>query len=345
MNEYELADKLKKQFRGRGAAVSGIAATSTSELLKRATSGRDPNVNVSEEAFRENYGAKRMSAQREGSRPSGSASDPSRPRPESVPRPDSDRVNEEITRHNHIPYDRPRTTADPSRPGVKAASRQTKRTKKAAAPKVHGNKRVKPQPAEKQQEVRVKRGRFPVALFALCMILKYTFGSYLVCMFLPIGYVMTAAGFAREAENDRRVAAVTGLVFAAVYAVLILLVYYAQTTVVRLEELTPQAKSILDYRHGGLLFDYDLLGYGMMALSTFFLSLSMRPAGSADKWLKALMLIHGVFFLSCFFLPMTGMFTSMGGGEAGNGGTIALLCWCAYFLPVGVLSWRHFGKR
>ena len=72
-----------------------------------------------------------------------------------------------------------------------------------------------------------------VALFALCMIVGYTFGSYLVCMFLPIGYVMTAAGFFCECREDRRAAAVTGLIFAAVYAVLILLVYYAQTTSVR----------------------------------------------------------------------------------------------------------------
>ena len=36
------------------------------------------------------------------------------------------------------------------------------------------------------------------------------------------------------------------------------------------EELNDQAARILDYRKGGLLFNYDLLGYGMMALSTFF---------------------------------------------------------------------------
>ncbi len=184
-----------------------------------------------------------------------------------------------------------------------------------------------------------------VALFALCMIADFTFGSYLVCMFLPIGYIMTAAGFCRESSEDRRVAALIGLVLAAVYAVLILLVYYAQCTSVRLESLSPQAETVLDYRRGGLLFNYDLLGYGMMALSTFFLGLSIRPAGTADKWLKALMMIHGVFFLSCFIMPMTGMFTSMADGDGGNGGTYALLIWCAYFLPVGVLAWMHFGKR
>jgi hypothetical protein len=55
-------------------------------------------------------------------------------------------------------------------------------------------------------------------------------------------------------------------------------------------------------------------------------------------------MIHGVFFLSCFVLPMTGMFSGMADGGAGNGGTIALLCWCAYFLPIGILSWLHFRK-
>ena len=80
-----------------------------------------------------------------------------------------------------------------------------------------------------------------VFLFAVCIIAGFSFGSYLVCMFLPIGYLMTAAGFQHESGEERRVAANTGLVLGAVYAVLILLVYFAQTTTVRLETLTEQA--------------------------------------------------------------------------------------------------------
>ena len=183
-----------------------------------------------------------------------------------------------------------------------------------------------------------------VFLFAVCMMIDFTFGSYFVCMFLPLGYIMMASGFQHESKEDRRVAANIGLIFSAVYAVLILLVYYAQTTSVRLESLSDQAARILDYRYGGLLFNYDLLGYGMMALSTFFIGLSMEAEGKADKWLKGLMIIHGVFFISCFLLPMTGMFTSMAEGNSGNGGTVALICWCAYFLPIGVLAYRHFSR-
>ncbi|MDD5921308.1 MAG: hypothetical protein PUC57_08310 [Oscillospiraceae bacterium] len=184
-----------------------------------------------------------------------------------------------------------------------------------------------------------------VLLFAVCMIVKFHFGSYLVCMFLPIGYIMMAAGFAQECCENRRVSANIGLVFSAIYAVLIFLVYFAQTTSVRLEDLNEQAARILDYRRGGLLFNYDLLGYGMMALSTFFIGLSIKADSSSDRWLKGLMMVHGIFFISCFILPMTGAFTGMAAGETGNGGAIALLLWCAFFFPIGVLAYKHFDKR
>lgn len=183
-----------------------------------------------------------------------------------------------------------------------------------------------------------------VFLFAVCLIADFPFGSYLVCMFLPIGYIMMTAGVQNESSQENRVAANIGLIFSAIYAVLILLVYYAQTTSVRLENLNEQAAGILNYQRGGLLFNYDLLGYGMMALSTFFTGLSFKAGSKADKWLKTLMMLHGVFFLSCFFMPMTGMFTNMSNGEAGQGGTVALLVWCVYFFPIGVLAYRHFKK-
>ncbi len=183
-----------------------------------------------------------------------------------------------------------------------------------------------------------------VFLFAVFIIADFTFGSYFVCMLLPIGYIMMAAGFQHESDEKTRVSANIGLILAAVYAVLILLVYDAQTTTVRLEELNEQAVRILNYAKGGLMFNYDLLGYGMMALSTFFIGLSIRAENKPDLWLKRLMLIHGIFFLSCFLMPMTGMFTSMANGEKGNGGDIALLFWCAYFLPIGVLAWKHFSN-
>ncbi len=184
-----------------------------------------------------------------------------------------------------------------------------------------------------------------VFLFAVCILFDFTFGSYLVCMFLPVGWIMTAAGLHHECGEDRKVASGTGLVLAGVYTVLILLVYFAQTTTVLTEELTGQASRVLDYRQGGLLFNYDLLGYGMMALSTLFTGLSMKAENRPDRWLKWLMVIHGAFFPGCFVMPMTGMFTAMAEGKTGNGGSIALLFWCLFFLPIGILAFRHFRAQ
>jgi hypothetical protein len=163
-----------------------------------------------------------------------------------------------------------------------------------------------------------------------------------VCMLLPIGYIMMAAGLSHEAGEAGKVPASIGMTFAAIYATLILLVYFAQTTSVRLDGLGDEALHVLDFRRGGLIFNYDLLGYGMMALSTFFIGLSMKAENKTDRWLKRLLMIHGIFFPGCFFMPMTGMFTAMAEGKSGNGGYIALLFWCLYFIPVGVLAYRHF---
>ena len=183
-----------------------------------------------------------------------------------------------------------------------------------------------------------------VFLFAVCLITDFTFGSYVVCMFLSIGYIMMAAGFHQESTDDRKAVSVIGMVFSAIYAVLIFLVYFAQTTSVQLGRLSEDALSILDFRRGGLIFNYDLLGYGMMALSTFFIGLSFQAGSKEEKWLKYLMMIHGIFFIGCFIMPMTGVITGMANGETSNGGVIALVCWCAYSLPIGVLAYRHFGK-
>jgi FtsH-binding integral membrane protein len=184
-----------------------------------------------------------------------------------------------------------------------------------------------------------------VFLFAIFMIVDFPFGSYIVCMFLSIGYIMMTAGFLYESPEEQRVPANIGMVFSAIYAVLIFLVYFAQTTTVRLEDISEQVIKILDYQRGGLLFNYDLLGYGMLALSTFFIGISIKTESNLDKWLKCLMMIHGVFFVGCFVMPMTGVFTSMADGETGNAGTIALLFWCVYFIPIGVLTYKHFEKE
>ena len=183
-----------------------------------------------------------------------------------------------------------------------------------------------------------------VFLFALFLIINFPMGYFFVCLILPIGFIMMTAGFQNECEGDGKVAGNIGLILAAVYATFIMLVYFAQLTTVKNEQLNEQAASLLVFGKFGLIFNYDLLGYGVMALSTFFTGLSMKPKNKTDKWLRALMLIHGVFYFSCTFMPMTGMFAKMSSGGDGIGGRLALVVWCIYFLPIGILSFIHFKK-
>ena len=183
-----------------------------------------------------------------------------------------------------------------------------------------------------------------VFLFALFLIINFPTGYFFVCLILPIGFIMMTAGIQNECEGERKVAANIGLILAAVYATFIMLVYFAQLTTVKNELLNEQAANLLVFGKFGLIFNYDLLGYGVMALSTFFTGLSMKPKNKTDKWLRALMLIHGVFYFSCTFMPMTGMFAKMSSGGDGIGGRLALVVWCVYFLPIGILSFIHFTK-
>ena len=184
-----------------------------------------------------------------------------------------------------------------------------------------------------------------VFLFALFLIIDFSMGSFFVCLILPVGFIMMTAGLHNECEDDRKVAANIGLILAAVYSTFIMFVYFTQLTTVKNEQLSEQAAKLLDMGKLGLIFNFDLLGYGLMALSTFFTGLSMKPKNKTDKWLKALLMIHGVFYFSCTFMPITGMFARMSSGGDGIGGRLALVVWCLYFLPIGILSFLHFREK
>jgi predicted Na+-dependent transporter len=183
-----------------------------------------------------------------------------------------------------------------------------------------------------------------VFLFAIFLIINFSFGYYFVCLILPIGFIMMTAGLNNECEEDRKAAANIGLILAAVYSTFIMFVYFTQLTTVINEQLNEQATNLLKFDKFGFIFNFDLLGYGVMALSTFFTGLSMKSKNKTDKWLRALLMIHGVFYFSCTFMPITGMFAKMSSNGDGIGGRLALVAWCVYFLPIGILSYFHFNK-
>lgn len=183
-----------------------------------------------------------------------------------------------------------------------------------------------------------------VLLFAIFLIADLLFASFLVCIFLSLSYVMMISAFNTECKEENKGASMAGLLFGAVYCVLIVIVYFTQCTTVQNETLSPDIAKVLDYRYLGLMFNLDILGYGLMALSTFFIGFTINVKNKKDKALKILLLVHGIFFLSCFIMPMLGIFKA-NEGEKSYGGTIALVIWCVYFLPIGILSIFHFLEK
>lgn len=179
--------------------------------------------------------------------------------------------------------------------------------------------------------------------FALCMLFKNNFGSYLSSMFIAFSFMPMVCTFAYFSKEKSKVAGYTAIGFAAIYGTIIMLVYFAQLTTVRASDLTEQASKILDFQQFGLFFSYDLLGYALMALSTFFVGLTIEAKSKNDMWLKGLLLVHGAFFVSSLVLPMLGLFSNNMKGADWIG--IAILeFWCVYFIPVGFLSFKHFSK-
>ena len=182
---------------------------------------------------------------------------------------------------------------------------------------------------------------FTVLAFAFFMLIDYNFGSYFVCILLSISFIMMIASFENECSKDNKVAGKIALILAGVYSTIIMIVYFTQCTSVINDNLSTESSKILNYSNMGLMFNLDMLGYAIMALSTFFIGLTINVKNKKDKVLKYLLLIHGIFFLSCLIMPMTGIFANSTGSSS-IGGVIALEVWCFYFLPIGILSYKHF---
>lgn len=179
--------------------------------------------------------------------------------------------------------------------------------------------------------------------FALGMLMDQITVCYLTSTGIAWGLILMNAAFLRFSRADAKTAAVCAVAFGAMYAFCNTMVYFVQVSTVQSTELTGIVLQLLDYRQFGMMFDLDLLGYCLMAISTFFTGLTIAVRDRADRWLKVLLLLHGIFAIGCFVLPMLGLFNSEMQG-ADWIGTVIMEFWCVYFLPIGILSCRYFSK-
>ena len=182
-----------------------------------------------------------------------------------------------------------------------------------------------------------------VVVFAMAMLAGQDYASWGACLVLSWAYLVLACALAAAADENSKATAQIGVAFATLYSGFATTVYFVQLTIVARQSAAPEILKVLTFRDlGSLMFNLDLLGYGMMAVSTFFIGLSMVAVGKADRWLKILLMLHGVFAPACVAMPILNIFGSMPLQSGNNAGTAALFAWCIYFTPIGVLAFMHF---
>ena len=183
-----------------------------------------------------------------------------------------------------------------------------------------------------------------VICFAFSMLISSDFGSYFSSIFIAFSFVVMACTFAYFSGENSKVAGFCGMAFGIMYALCNAIVYFIQLSTVKNSVLTDQAADLLDFERFGMIFILDMLGYCLMSISTLFIGLTLEVKTRADRWLKWLLIIHGVFAISCFIIPILGLF-----GSASQGseiiGVLILEFWCLYFAPIGILSILHFARK
>ncbi len=189
-----------------------------------------------------------------------------------------------------------------------------------------------------------------VLSFAISMIIGLFFNTlFLSCLssiFIAIGFVgFMISIYSINEDKEKKSIALTGIAFSIIYATIVFLVYYSECTTIRLNSnLSEETLSIISYgKTGSLFFNYDLLGYAFMALSTFLISFTIKNTEvKSNKVLKYMLLIHGIFFFACLIMPMFPIFTA---GTSSIFGTVVLEVWCLYFLPICILGNKYFSTE
>ena len=183
-----------------------------------------------------------------------------------------------------------------------------------------------------------------VLMFAASTIAGISFFAYASSIFIGLSFVAMISAYCVYSRPEVKAAEYCALSFAVMYAAMIILVYYAQITTVRTAKLSGEAEMLLNYEKMGLFFNYNLFGYGIMALSTFFAGFLIQKQNAKDKILSRMLMIHGVFFIACFLLPLLQVFNPNIDG-VDLIGRLILLIWCIYFIPIGILSVLYFRRQ
>ena len=148
-----------------------------------------------------------------------------------------------------------------------------------------------------------------VTIFMICLLIAlfaqnaFTENlSYGVCTILSWGWVATAVAYACYAKNETAAAKI-GVCTSVMYSTVISIVYFTQLTTVLYKSVDEKILQAFSFSaSGSWLFNLDLLGYGLLSISTVFIGLTLQAKNRIDKALKWLVnkIVNESFFFFFF---------------------------------------------
>lgn len=184
-----------------------------------------------------------------------------------------------------------------------------------------------------------------IFIFAITLISGNAWLSYFSSMIFSWGYVLFLCSLYDEIKKERKSVFFGGMAFSIMYATIISVVYFTQISTVANNAGPENVISVLDYSNiGSLFFNIDLLGYGLLSFSTFLVGVAIISVSKVDKYLKGLLIFHGIFLFPLILLPVFDVFNNIDEGSEVFG-VLSLLFWCIYFIFIAILALVHFNKK
>lgn len=167
--------------------------------------------------------------------------------------------------------------------------------------------------------------------------------SFVASFLLAPAFVAMMVSIAAGGSQHVRVWGQLGVAFASIYAVMVTVTYYLQLAIVPLAEETFSADvvTLLIFAPGAPLFAVDMLGYAFMTLATLTAAPVFEGPG-LNAWIRGWFVAHGFLGAPTLLAPL--LFGGDPGGDSDLLGSLVLIGWSVFFLPVAVLIAVRFGR-
>jgi hypothetical protein len=132
-------------------------------------------------------------------------------------------------------------------------------------------------------------------------------------LFLAFSFVVLMSAVRRYSGNERIIWGDLGVAFAAMYAVLVSLVYFVELVVVIPKVLNDESEavSLLLFEEGSFMVATDAIGYAFMSISTLFAAFIFSGIRE-QRWTKRMLLANGAIGPAIALAAISPVFLAIG---------------------------------